>query len=65
MRKELSALLLAVPWLAYAQSHDAHMPQAATQATSLGVDNLTNDKYFIGPHPFQQRTWHAELRLDY
>lgn len=32
---------------------------------SLGVDNLTNDKYFIGPHPFQQRTWHAELRLDY
>jgi len=32
MRKELSALLLAVPWLACAQSHDAHMPQAATHA---------------------------------
>jgi iron complex outermembrane receptor protein len=33
--------------------------------TSLGVDNLNNAKYFIGPHPFPQRTWHAELRLDY
>ena len=32
---------------------------------SLGVDNLNNAKYFIGPHPFPQRTWHAELRLDY
>ncbi|MDP2031626.1 MAG: TonB-dependent receptor [Thiobacillus sp.] len=32
---------------------------------SLGVDNLTNEKYFIGPHPFPQRTYHAELRLDY
>lgn len=32
---------------------------------SLGVDNLTNDKYFIGPHPFTQRTYHAELRIDY
>jgi iron complex outermembrane receptor protein len=32
---------------------------------SLGVDNLTNAKYFIGPHPFPQRTFHAELRLDY
>lgn len=32
---------------------------------SLGVDNLTNEKYFIGPHPFPQRTWHAELRADF
>lgn len=32
---------------------------------SLGVDNLTNEKYFIGPHPFTQRTYHAELRIDY
>ncbi len=32
---------------------------------SVGVDNLTNEKYFIGPHPFTQRTWHAELRIDY
>jgi len=31
---------------------------------SLGVDNLNNAKYFIY-HPFPQRTWHAELRLDY
>ncbi|MBI4988692.1 MAG: TonB-dependent receptor [Rhodocyclales bacterium] len=32
---------------------------------SLGVDNLNNAKYFIGPHPFPQRTLHAELRIDY
>lgn len=32
---------------------------------SVGVDNLNNAKYFIGPHPFPQRTWLAELRLDY
>ncbi|HWR77152.1 MAG TPA: TonB-dependent receptor [Thiobacillus sp.] len=32
---------------------------------SLGVDNLNNAKYFIGPHPFPQRTWHGELRIDY
>lgn len=32
---------------------------------SLGVDNLTSEKYFIGPHPFTQRTYHAELRIDY
>lgn len=32
---------------------------------SLGIDNLTNEKYFIGPHPFTQRTLHAELRVDY
>lgn len=32
---------------------------------SLGVDNLNDAKYFIGPHPFPQRTVHAELRLDY
>jgi iron complex outermembrane recepter protein len=32
---------------------------------SLGIDNLTNEKYFIGPHPFTQRTLHAELRIDY
>ena len=32
---------------------------------SIGVDNLNNAKYFIGPHPFTQRTLHAELRIDY
>ena len=32
---------------------------------SVGVDNLNNAKYFIGPHPFTQRTLHAELRIDY
>lgn len=32
---------------------------------SVGIDNLTNAKYFIGPHPFTQRTLHAELRIDY
>lgn len=32
---------------------------------SIGVDNLNNAKYFIGPHPFTQRTVHAELRFDY
>jgi iron complex outermembrane receptor protein len=32
---------------------------------SLGIDNLTNETYFIGPHPFPQRTYHAELRVDY
>lgn len=32
---------------------------------SLGVDNLSNAKYFIGPHPFPQRTWHGELRIDF
>jgi iron complex outermembrane receptor protein len=32
---------------------------------SFGVDNLTNETYFIGPHPFPQRTFHAELRVDY
>jgi len=32
---------------------------------SVGIDNLNNAKYFIGPHPFTQRTLHAELRIDY
>ncbi len=32
---------------------------------SLGIDNLTDENYFIGPHPFPQRTYHAELRVDY
>ncbi len=32
---------------------------------SLGIDNLTNEDYFIGPHPFPQRTYQAELRVDY
>ncbi len=32
---------------------------------SLGIDNLTNENYFIGPHPFPQRTYQAELRVDY
>ena len=32
---------------------------------SIGIDNLNNAKYFIGPHPFTQRTLHAELRIDY
>lgn len=32
---------------------------------SFGIDNLTNENYFIGPHPFPQRTYQAELRMDY
>ena len=32
---------------------------------SLGIDNLTDQKYFIGPYPVSQRTYHAELRFDY
>jgi len=32
---------------------------------SFGIDNLTNENYFIGPHPFPQRTYQAELRVDY
>lgn len=32
---------------------------------SLGIDNLTDQKYFIGPYPVMQRTYHAELRFDY
>lgn len=32
---------------------------------ALGIDNLTNENYFIGPHPFPQRTYQAELRVDY
>lgn len=31
---------------------------------SLGVDNLTNEKYYAF-HPYPQRTWHAEVRFDY
>lgn len=31
---------------------------------SLGVDNLTNVKAYVH-HPYPQRTWHAELRIDY
>jgi iron complex outermembrane recepter protein len=32
---------------------------------SFGIDNLTNESYFIGPHPFPKRTYQAELRVDY
>ncbi len=32
---------------------------------SLGIDNLTNRNYFVGPHPFPHRTYQAELRIDY
>lgn len=32
---------------------------------SFGIDNLTNENYFIGPHPFPHRTYQAELRVDY
>ncbi len=31
---------------------------------SFGVDNLGNQKYYAF-HPYPQRTYHAELRLDY
>lgn len=31
---------------------------------AAGVDNLNNDKMFAY-HPMPQRTWHAELKLDY
>lgn len=31
---------------------------------SFGVDNLGNQKYYVF-HPYPQRTYHAELRLDY
>lgn len=33
-------------------------------AASLGVDNLTNDKYYAF-HPYPQRTYHAEVRFDF
>lgn len=33
-------------------------------AASIGVDNLTNEKYYV-VHPLPQRTVHAELRIDY
>ena len=33
-------------------------------AAAIGVDNLTNEKYYVA-HPMPQRTWHAELRIDY
>ncbi|MHB1084639.1 MAG: TonB-dependent receptor, partial [Thiobacillus sp.] len=32
---------------------------------SFGINNLTNDNYFIGPHPFPNRSYQAELRVDY
>ena len=38
--------------------HDAHWSGA------LGVDNLTNRTYW-NFHPYNQRTWSAELRYDY
>lgn len=31
---------------------------------SFGVDNLGNQKYYVF-HPYPQRTFHAELRMDY
>jgi len=33
-------------------------------AAAIGVDNLTNDKYYAF-HPYPQRTYHAEVRFDY
>ena len=32
---------------------------------ALGVDNMTNDKYFVSPHPFSQITVFSELKFDY
>ena len=32
---------------------------------SLGVDNATNCKYFVSPHPYPQITGFAEIRYDY
>jgi iron complex outermembrane receptor protein len=38
--------------------------QASRQwALALGVDNLSNDKYW-NFHPYPQRTWTAELQFD-
>lgn len=33
-------------------------------SAAIGVDNLTNEKYFVF-HPYPQRTYHAEVRFDY
>lgn len=37
---------------------------AKMATASLGVDNLTNEKYFAF-HPYPQRTIHGEIRIDY
>jgi len=38
---------------------DAHL------TASAGVDNLGNEKYFVSPHPYQQRTAFLGLNYDY
>jgi iron complex outermembrane receptor protein len=32
---------------------------------SVGVDNLTNDKYYVSPHPYPQRTAFLGIKYDY
>jgi len=32
---------------------------------AFGIDNINNMKYYVGPHPYPQRTLFAELRFDY
>jgi iron complex outermembrane receptor protein len=34
-------------------------------AGSLGINNLGNDKYYVNPNPYPQRTLFASLRYDY
>jgi iron complex outermembrane receptor protein len=34
-------------------------------SASLGVDNFTNSKYFVSPHPYPQRTAFLGLNYDY
>ena len=38
--------------------HDAHWSAA------LGVDNLA-DRTYWNFHPYNQRTWHVEIRFDH
>lgn len=38
---------------------DAHL------TASAGIDNLGNEKYFVSPHPYQQRTAFLGLNYDY
>lgn len=37
---------------------------AKGMTAALGVDNLTNEKYYAF-HPYPQRTFHGEIRVDY
>jgi hypothetical protein len=44
---------------------DCLFPTRSRSRPEPEADHLNTAKHFIGPLPFPQRTWHAELRLDY